>query len=142
VSTSGVFRDGDLVTPLLQYRDEAGYWYADVDLIYVRYVSDHANFGMDLSRWPSSFVDYVKAYFAGRIIHKLPGAASDRREFLHGPPGRPDKGHIAQALMLAKNKDAMAIPSRNPQSGTWARARHAGVGVHRNDGGNTTSLIG
>jgi hypothetical protein len=140
VSTSGVFEDEFLKNPLLGYADEINYWFSDRDVIYVKYVSDDAAYGLDLSRWPSTFTDYVKAYFAGRIVHKLPGGA-ERREFLYGPPGRPDKGYIERCLMLAKNKAAMALPATFPSRGTWAAARHRGQGFRR-DGGSTTQLIG
>lgn len=140
VATSGVFQDERLTTPLLAYADEINYWFADSDLLYVKYVSDDASYGLDLGKWPSSFADYVKAYFASRIIHKLPGGA-DRREFLLGPPGREDRGHVQRCLMIAKNKSAMAGPATFPQRGTWVSARRRGATGGR-DGGSTTTLIG
>lgn len=125
VITSGVFTDEYFNDPLLAYWDEAGYWYADHDVIYVRYVSDDSSYGSDYAKWPATFTDYVKAYFAGKIVHKIPSAAG-KIQFLHGPPGRPEKGHIAQALLVAKNKSAMTGPVTFPTRGSWARARHAG----------------
>ena len=87
VATSGVFQDEYMRTPLTQYADEIAYWWSDFDEIYVRYVSDHANYGGDFAKWPASFTDYVKAYFAGRIVHRLPGSG-EKREFLLGRPWR------------------------------------------------------
>ena len=141
VATSGVFSDERLQNPLLAYADEISYWFSDEDVIYVKYVSDDAAFGMDLAKWPSTFVDYVKAYFAGRICHKLPGSA-ERREFLLGPAGREDKGHVNRCLVIAKNKAAMVLPATFPSRGTWAAARHRGENIGRRDGGRTTQLIG
>lgn len=40
VATSAVCYDEFFRTPLLRYVDEVGYWFADVDEIFVRYVSD------------------------------------------------------------------------------------------------------
>lgn len=140
VSTAGVFSDERLNNPLLAYADEINYWFSDETIIYVQYVSDDAAYGMDLGKWPSSFTDYVKAYFAGRIIHRLPGSA-EKREFLLGPPGREDKGHVNRTLLIAKNKAAMVNPATFPSRGTWAAARHRGQG-YRRDGGSTTNLIG
>lgn len=139
VNTSGVFEDEYLTTPLTQYADEISYWFADRTEIFVKYVSDSTTYGMDLSRWPATFVEYVKAYFAGRIVHKIPGGSA-KAEFLLGPPGREDRGYVNRVLMIAKNKSAMTQPATFPARGTWARARHQSG--FRTDGGNTNSLIG
>jgi hypothetical protein len=40
VLTSGLCSDEFFRSPLTRYTDEAGYWYSDLDTIYVRYVSD------------------------------------------------------------------------------------------------------
>jgi len=141
VATSGIFTDEYMREPLTRYYDEAGYWYSDYDLMYVRYVSDDSEFGGDFSLWPYSFVEYVKAYFAGRIVLDVPGGR-ERVEFLHGPPGRPSKGLIEQRLMIAKNKSAMAGPTTFTQHGTWVRARRSDSRRFNNDGGSTGSLIG
>lgn len=141
VSTSGVFEDEYMRSPLITYADEVSYWFADRDEIWVKYVSDDTTYGGDLSRWPSSFTDYVKAYFASRIVHKLPGAAG-QVVFLLGPPGREDKGHVAKTLLTARNKAAMTQPTTFPQNGSWVRARRAGTYRGWRDGGNRHSLIG
>lgn len=136
VATSGVFQDEYLTTPLTRYADEVAYWFCDFEEIFVKYVSDDTAFGMDLSRWPSSFIDYVKAYFAGRIIRKLPGGADRVADLTH-----PKTGLVAQTLLIAKNKAAMAQPTTFPTRGTWTAARHRGA-TGRRDGGNTNQLIG
>lgn len=141
VLTSGVFAEEYLQTPLLEYADEAGYWYADLDEIYVRYVSDDASYGTNYASWPATFTDYVKAYFAGRIVHRIP-SASKKIEFLLGPSGRPDKGWVNYCLQIAKNKAAMALPTTFPSRGTWASARHRNTHPGRRDGGSITNLIG
>ena len=53
--------------------------YADLDTIYVQFVSDDPAFGGDLSTWTGSFADYAEAFFASRIIHKL---TSDKQKLL------------------------------------------------------------
>ena len=136
VNTSGVFQDERLQTPLTSYADEVAYWFSDLDQIFVKYVSDAATYGADLSRWPASFTDYVKAYFASRIVRKLPGGADKVEDICH-----PKTGVMAKALLIAKNKAAMTQPATFPTRGTWAAARHRGTGTRR-DGGNPSSLIG
>ena len=140
VATSGIFSDDYMRQPLTLYADEAGFWYCDNSEIFVRFVSDHADYGGDLSAWPATFCDYVEAYLAGKIAFKSPGAA-EKVVFLHGPAGRPDRGFIHAKLLIAKNKDAMAGPATFPTRGTWAQARHRGRSG-RSDGGSTSNLIG
>lgn len=140
VTTAGVWEDEFLRTPLTQYSDEVGFWFSDRDEIFVKYLSDDESYGQNLSKWPATFVDYVKAYFAGRISHKVGGGK--RVEFLLGPAGREDKGHVNRTLLIAKNKSAMTQPATFPTRGTWVRARHAGQHGPNRDGGSTTNLIG
>src|SRR5688572_27983577 len=52
VRTWLVSRDDRFTEELHGYEDEAAYWYADLDTIWVRYVSSDTSWGMDLSLWP------------------------------------------------------------------------------------------
>lgn len=136
VGTSGVFQDEFTRTPLTAYADEVAYWFCDQDEIFVRYVSDHANFGSDFAKWPATFTEYVKAHFASKIIRKMPGGADKVEDICH-----PQKGVTARALAVAKNKSAMAGPATFPTRGTWSAARQGGYSTSR-DGGNPSRLIG
>lgn len=140
VLTSAVCSDEYYKTPLLEYVDEAGFWYADIDDIYVRYVSDDTNYGNDMAKWPSSFTEYVKTYFASRIAHKLP-SSKEIIERLLGPPGFPQRGLLHQALLNAKNRCAMASPTSFPARGGWVTSRQ-GRNSSRRDRGNSGSFIG
>lgn len=135
VNTNGVFQDERFTTPCLQYADEVGYWFADLDEIFVSYVSDHEAYGGDLSRWPATFTEYVKAEFAARIIRKLPGG----KDKVDDVEKERDK-----RLLLAKNKAAMALPATFPTRGTWAASRWGTRGRRgpMGDGGSTGQLIG
>lgn len=143
VDTSAVCQDEYFKTPLLQYADEVGFWFAAIDPIYVKYVSDGANYGGNLAGWPASFTEYVKAYFASRIVGKV---AQDRSTVEHvaGPKGDGEGGLVKQNLLTAKNRDAMAGPATFPAQGSWVRSRY-GNGSRRGpfgDGGSPGSLIG
>lgn len=142
VATSGVFQDEFMRAPLLDYADEVGYWYANLDQIFVRYVSDDENYGLNLSLWPTTFTDYVKAYFASRIVHKMPGGAARITALLGADASGEKSGVLHAALLTAKNKSAMTQPATFPNRGTWARARYAGSRLGRRDGGNPNQLIG
>jgi hypothetical protein len=131
VNTSGLCSDEYFTAPLLRYTDEAGYWYADIDTLYVRYVSNDVLYGLDLNKWPETFREYVEAYLASRIVFKLSGS-EDKEEKLQ---------KVAEKrLMVAKNKAAMAEPTSFPARGSWGLARNRNS--MRRDGGSNGSLIG
>src|SRR3546814_179077 len=57
VRTAAMASDEYFRCPLtsLGARDEGGFWFSDLETIYVRYVSDDASFGLDMSLWPANF---------------------------------------------------------------------------------------
>ena len=57
--TVGIFSDANMLINYNDYNEEAGYIFANIDTLYVRYISDDASFGGDMSRWPRSFQEYV-----------------------------------------------------------------------------------
>ena len=132
VIATGVCADEHFKIPLLEYEDEAGYWYADQDILYVKYISDDGTYGGDLTKWPGSFTEYVKSYFAWRIVMRLTSDQVRQKAVF---------SMMEEALSLAKNKDAMGGPTRFPPAGSWLQARRGGW---MTDGGNDTSgnLIG
>ena len=114
IVTSSLASDAYFSSPLLGYFDEAQYWYADVDKIYVRYVSDDVGYGLNINKWPGSFQEFVSAHFASRVTWKLTGSkeklatVNDNRKELK---------------KIALNKDAMAEPTRFPPPGSWVKSR-------------------
>lgn len=131
VVTSAVCTDEFFNAPLLQYVDESGFWYASIDQIYVRYVSNDANYGGDLSRWTTRFADFVGAHFASKIVFKLTG---DKERLQLANSIREKR------LKEARSIDAMADPTKFPAEGSWNRARRS-YGATR-ERGNRQNLIG
>ncbi len=129
--TSGLCSDEFFRAPLTQYRDEAGYWYANLDTLYVQYVSNDTDYGQDLNKWPESFREYVEAHFASKIIKKLTGGSVEKEIAM--------QKEAARLLKIAKSKSAMAEPTKFPAQGSWTRSRHGRSGGDR---GNRGSLIG
>lgn len=113
------------------YTFEAGYWYADIDPIYLRYVSNDAAYGTNYSEWPSTFADFVAAYLASKIVMKL---TSDENKV------KMTHDLLKRARSVALNHDAQNGPAQFLPSGSWVRARTSGGG--REGGGNNNSLIG
>lgn len=131
IRTAGVCSDESFRAPLLDYVDEVDFWYASLDVLYVRYVSSDADWGLNMALWPRTFSRYVAAHFADEIVFDV----------------TQDKDRITLAEKLstkrkrdALNKDAMNEPTRIPAPGSWVRSRSGSMG--RRDGGSRGQLIG
>ena len=132
VVTSAVCQDEYFRVPLLQYEDQNGNWYFDLEDVYIRYVSDGATYGGDLSKWPATFTEYVKGHFAEKIIARLSGGNEDRIARVTKLADR--------AKFNAKSKDAMQGPTTFPAQGSWLRSR-LGRNGGRYDGGNRSGNL-
>lgn len=132
LSAIAICTDPYFQTPCLQYTVEGGYWFADTDPLYVRYVSNDASYGGDYSLWSPEFVLYVQTYLASRIIERL-----SQNEAKWGNLYK----LASKRLTSAKSKDSMEGPTRFLPPGSWTSARRGG-GVSRRDRGNHTGLIG
>lgn len=139
ILTSALCSDEFFRVPVMRYVDEAGFWFSDLQTIYVRYVSNDPNYGANMALWPRSFTDFVAAHFATKIILKITNDESRLNLFInltnseHSIRGR--------ALLNAKSRCAMAGPTMLSAQGNWSLARTRGV--NRRDGGNISGdLIG
>lgn len=133
VQTSAFCSDEFFRVPVTQYVDEAGYWYANIETIYVRFVSDDPSYGMNFGLWPDGFREYVECYFGRRIVHKLSNSIEEDVKLA--------MENEKSALLAAKNLCAQTGPTSFPARGNWSNARNRFP--NRRDGGNTTGpLIG
>jgi hypothetical protein len=133
-STVAVCSDEYTKVPVIRYNDEAQYIWCDLDRIYVRFVSNHVDWGMNLATWPATFTEYVKCYFAGRVCEKLTGDTRKALEFTK------PRGIVEIAESTAKNNDAQNDPVKFPAPSAWVQARRSFRGGMR-DGGNRNRLI-
>lgn len=142
VRTAAICHDEYFDNPLLRYHDEVDIIYADEEEIFVRFVSDDAAFGGDLSIWPLGFQTYAEAELAGKIARKLT-SDKDTIIFLYGDPHRPNSGYIEKTLKEAKSRAAAKDPTRFFPPGSWttARGRRGWRGPY-GDGGTGGSLTG
>jgi hypothetical protein len=139
ILTSAFCSDEYFRVPILRYVDEAGYWYSDLDNIYVRYVSNDESYGADMSKWTPSFKDFVAAHFATQLVLKITN--DERRLAMFVNPANPLHSIRGRALLRAKSRSAMAGPAQISAQGNWSLARTRGV--NRRDGGGTSgNLIG
>lgn len=119
VRTTAVCQDEYFQVPLTQYSDEAGYWFADLDTIYVKYVSNGATYGNDMTRWPQSFVKYLQALMASQLVMGLKQNKQARDDML---------AVAEEALKEAKSQNAMADPAKFMPASSWVTARSGGWG--------------
>lgn len=109
--------DEHFKTPLTDYIDVTGYWYAEPDEVYVRYVSMDTDTGLDLSLWPESFSKYVEAYLADEIAPRITESQS-----------RVDRvrSELENRLKVARSRDAMEAPQQRLPEGSWTASRGYG----------------
>ena len=115
----------------LDYSDEGAYWYADIDTIYVRYVSNDAAYGYDLSIWPQTFVKYFECYMAEQACMRITQNAELHEKI---------EKKVGERLRDAIAKDGLNEGVKHFPAGNWARARAGGAG--RRDRGSRGSLSG
>ncbi len=127
--TALVSDDGCFINKGFDFADEAAYWFANPDTIWVKYVSDDANFGGDLSLWPQKFLAYVQQYFAWKICKSTTNSNTDKEQIAKD---------MKKALTDARATDAMNESPKRLPPGTWSQSRR---GARRsNDGGSNSQL--
>jgi len=121
VRTMAVCQDEYFNVPVTAYSDEAGFWYADLDTLFIKYVSNDAAYGNDMSRWPQTFVKYLEACLARDIVMAL---KQNKTAWV-------DSIQLAKDLLVeAKSQNAMAEPAKFLPASSWVAAR-AGAGRSR-----------
>lgn len=125
VRVMAVCEDEFFNTPLLRYSDERHYWYADLETIYVQYVSNDTDYGADLSLWPESFGKVVEAYLANEIVGNLTQSAAKVEAI-----GK----LLEKTLLAAKSLDAMNRPTVMTPTGSWVSARRRNTSGSRWNG--------
>lgn len=131
IRTAGVAEDEFFNTPLTAYMEEVGFWFASLDPIYIRYVSNAASYGNDLTRWPQTFTKYVAAYLAAESVLAITQSAEKQKIAF---------GLMTERLKDARSKDAMAEATQFMPQGGWTSARmNSGQGTER---GKRNRLIG
>lgn len=101
-------------SPLNEYSDEQGYWFCDYDTLYIKYISNDVNYGLDLSLWPQTFVRYAQAELADRVKEEVTGNDGKYERI---------KKALKDARIDARSKDVMNRPVRFQPAGTFVKAR-------------------
>jgi hypothetical protein len=132
IRTMAVCCDEYFQEPLLRYIDEAQYWFSDYDTIYVRYVSNLDEYGMNMGKWSPTFSEMVSSYLAKKVVTKLTQDVAKWKMV--------DDDFKARRLE-AKSNDAMMEPTKFMPRGSWVRARTAGRNGYVDDGGYLTGPL-
>jgi hypothetical protein len=131
VRTAAICADPYYRVPLTVFADEAGFWFADIDPLYVRYVSNDANYGGNLGAWPQSFTEFVAAHMAWKLAPRLTSSMGKVEEMAKTRQGLLNEARSRAAM----NESAKFLPM-----GNWTRSRLGrGNGLDR---GNPNALIG
>lgn len=130
IRTAGVCEDEYLNVPLTNMLEETGFWFANIDPIYVRYISNADTYGNDFTRWPTTFAKFVAAYLASEAVLTLTQSADKQKTIF---------ALMNQRLKDARSKDAMNDPTAFMPQGSWSASRRGGS---RRDRGNRNQLIG
>lgn len=105
--------DETFSTPLGRYEFERDNIFADVDPLYMRFVSDHADYGGDLTLWPESFTLWAGHWMGMQVAPRLKSDIDMERL----------EKRTKQLLADARAKDGVTGPARVPPLGNWASSR-------------------
>lgn len=114
--------------PSLDVKEEAGYWYANCNPLYVAYISSDPLYGLNLGKWPGTFTDYVALRLALQSFGAIPGKDSELKDRLQKDE--------RLAKRNAKGSDAMNDPPGQAPLSMLVRSRMGGVGFGRFFGGS------
>lgn len=120
-------------TPLTGYATEAGFWFAELDEIYIKYVSNDTSFGKDFSIWPETFTRYVAHYLAFRAVKRLTQSQADKDDI---------EKDMKKVLLDAQSKDALDQPTEFLPTGRWVKSRVGRRSGRSYDRGHRNRLIG
>lgn len=103
--------------PLTQYKEEAGFLYANFTPLYISYVSNDVLYGYNLGAWPEVFTEFAAITLARMACKRVTGST----DLLKGPEGL--VAMEKRARIDARSKDAMNLPPGFMPVSTWVRAR-------------------
>lgn len=119
IRTQIVSTSPQLDPPLLQYRDEGGYIFANFTPLYHAYISSDNKYGMNIAQWPERFVDFVGLRLARYACLRITNDKELREQL---------KKDEDKARRTAKAEEAMNDPPGLPPVPMWVRARRGAFG--------------
>lgn len=123
--TIGVSTDSFLNSHLLRYEDQGVYIFTESGTIYLRYISDGASHGGDLTLWPQSMTSYAELKLAS-LAAKTITQSDETTERL--------RQRAEKEKRAARSMNDMNNPTKFLPMGSWARSRGAGSRTRFPDG--------
>lgn len=102
-----------LFTEEAVYRDEGGKIYANIETLYIRFISSALADATGAAQWPTSFAKVVSAYLAQECAERISGSNTE---------GDRLAAQYKAILASAKNKDALDQSKMILRPGNWVRA--------------------
>ena len=135
IKTAVVCSDEYFRNPLtnLDWRDEVGYWFSNLEELYIRYVSNNSSYGQNLALWPKTFERFVEAYLAKMAGPRIKGVSAEKIKLAEALYDKLESG--------AKSSDASNDGAAVQPDQSWAVARRNGRGGRR-DWGSRSRLTG
>ena len=114
------------------YTDENARWWTDLEELYVKYVSNDSQFGLDFSLWPPNFTEFVEYFLATRASRRLTHTKVDLDTL---------KQEYKDALTLAKGTDAFEQNAKQLPSGSWTTSRRGRRGSGERGDADFSGLV-
>lgn len=125
VKTAMVSASSSFNPPLTEFEEEGDKWYARVDPLFVKYVSNDGSWGGNLTAFPPAYARFVELSLAERVCLALTG----NRSLLDRLRDR----DLPKARSRALSHDAMNGPTRFLPEGRFVRSRGYGLDTTRHD---------
>ena len=113
--------DARFDVPFEDYRPEGNYIYADINPLYLQYVSNDADYGGDLTRFPASYEQAVASWLAYQSLLPVNKDRGDRNDLLN-------LHNIT--LAQARRSDAVDEPVKTKPMGRWSQSRQMGSSLN------------
>lgn len=130
IRTMKLAQDEYFKQPLTRVSVESSFWFSDLELIYVQYVSNDTQYGSDFSLWTVNFTEMVEHYMAFKVAPRLTGLDLDSSTL---------EAKWKRWKTDAKATDGMEESAKWPPKGAWASSRQ---GFRSGERGKNTQLIG
>jgi len=117
VRTTAISADPNFLNRLDEagFTDENGYWFTYPQKIYVQYVSNDDAYGLDTSKWPEYFIDWLELRLAKKVCKR-----DTQSTTLYDAISADEK----RALLNARGKNGMNKATARMDRGRWNKARN------------------
>ena len=123
IRTMGQWADERQKAPLLEILDAQAYWWANIQPVYIRYVSNDPDYGFNVGKWTGSFPRLVAANIIVRVAPRLVAGAGGT---LSAAAFQLMQKNEERFLRMTENEDMADQPTQFPAPGSWVRSRYYG----------------